>query len=63
MEDCRYSRGRGVVLGGWLQLPIYPVENRTKSDFTARNLCVPLGPVDNQHHDGVFFERKMRDPK
>ena len=58
MEDCRNSRGRSVVLGRWLELPIYPVENKTKSDLTTRKLCVPLVPVDSQNHNGGVSEKK-----
>ena len=47
MDDCRYSRGRSVLLGRWLEPPSYPVENKTKSDLTTRKICVPLVPVDN----------------
>ena len=47
MDDCRYSRGRSVVLGRWLEPPSYPVENKIKSDLTTRKICVPLVPVDN----------------
>ena len=47
MDDCRYSRGRSVVLGRWLEPSSYPVENKTKSDLTTRKICVPLVPVDN----------------
>ena len=47
MDDCRYYRGRSVVLGRWLEPPSYPVENKTKSDLSTRKICVPLVPVDN----------------
>ena len=47
LDYCRYSRGRSVVLGRWLEPPVYPVENQTKSDLTTRKLCVPLVPVDS----------------
>ena len=47
MDDFRYFREISVVLGRWLEPPIYPVENKTKSDLTTRKICVPLVPVDN----------------
>ena len=57
------------MLGRWWSPPSiqsnteYPVENKTKPDLAARELCIPLVPVDNLNYNGVFFTKKSPDPK
>ena len=59
VDDCRYCRGRSVVLGRWLEPPSYQVENIPKSDLTTRKICVPLVPVDNLSYIGGFPKHKF----
>ena len=46
------------MLGRWFEPPIYPVENKTKSDLIIRKIFVPLLPVDSLSYIGGFRKRK-----